>query len=72
PVSVDVSSVTDLDNPDVTALVTLANEQFDAAQEAQQNGNWSEYGAQLDALEETLTELTRLVSELEATPEEAP
>ena len=56
-------TVLDLDNPDVAALVDLANDQFQAAQEAQQAGNWSAYGERLAELEATLTELTRLVSE---------
>lgn len=57
-----IGTALDMDNPDVLALVTLANAQFEAAQQAQQAGDWATYGTQLSELEVTLTELTRLVS----------
>ncbi|MEM8860065.1 MAG: UPF0182 family protein, partial [Chloroflexota bacterium] len=38
-------------------LVEQANAQFEAAQDAQQRGDWSEYGRQIEALERTLQQL---------------
>ena len=41
----------------VLELVQQANAQFEAAQTAQQAGDWAEYGLQIEALEETLRQL---------------
>ena len=38
-------------------LINLANTQFEAAQDAQQRGDWAEYGRQIEALEATLQQL---------------
>ena len=44
-------------------LVEQANAQFEAAQAAQQSGDWAEYGRQIDALEETLQQLANQTEE---------
>ncbi|MFT5194516.1 MAG: uncharacterized membrane protein (UPF0182 family) [Cellvibrionaceae bacterium] len=44
-------------------LIGQANAQFEAAQEAQQQGDWAEYGSQIEALENTLQQLEALNSE---------
>ncbi|MCB0034630.1 MAG: UPF0182 family protein, partial [Anaerolineales bacterium] len=41
----------------VDELIQLANQQFEAAQAAQQAGDWAEYGLQIEALEQTLRQL---------------
>lgn len=41
----------------IEELIQLANDQFVAAQTAQQNGDWAEYGLQIEALEQTLRQL---------------
>ena len=38
-------------------LIQRANQEFAAAQQAQQTGNWAEYGRQLKALQQTLAQL---------------
>ena len=42
------------------ALIARANTEFDAAQEALKAGDFAEYGRQIDALEQTLSDLQRL------------
>ncbi|MEM7798620.1 MAG: UPF0182 family protein, partial [Chloroflexota bacterium] len=51
--------VIDFPTSDATSeeLITLANQQFNAAQQAQQAGDWAAYGAEIEALEETLRQL---------------
>ncbi|MBK7897064.1 MAG: UPF0182 family protein [Anaerolineaceae bacterium] len=44
----------------VEELIAAANAHFEAAQTAQQNGDWATYGAELAALEETLNRLVEL------------
>ncbi len=44
----------------VEELVTSANERFEAAQEAQRNGDWTAYGQELEALQRDLEQLLRL------------
>ncbi len=44
-------------------LVEQANTQFEAAQAAQQAGDWAEYGRQIEALEQTLKQLSDQGSE---------
>lgn len=44
----------------VEELINSASAHFEAAQTAQQNGDWATYGTELDALEETLTRLMEL------------
>ena len=44
----------------VDELIIQANAQFSAAQQAQEAGDWAEYGRQIEALEETLQELETL------------
>ncbi|MEM9773580.1 MAG: UPF0182 family protein [Chloroflexota bacterium] len=46
-------------------LVEQANAQFEAAQAAQQRGDWSEYGRQIEALERTLQQLANQSSEVD-------
>ena len=46
-------------SPRVGELIEQANRQFEAAQEALKAGDWSAYGRQIDALEQTLSELQR-------------
>lgn len=41
-------------------LVQQANQQYDAALRAQQEGDWAEYGRQIEALRQTLDQLERL------------
>jgi uncharacterized protein len=41
-------------------LVQQANEEFQAAQKAQQSGDWAEYGRQIQALQQTLSQLQQL------------
>ncbi len=41
-------------------LIQQANSQFEAAQAAQQAGDWAEYGRQVEALQETLRQLQDL------------
>jgi len=45
---------------DLSALIALANQQFEAADEALRRGDWAEYGRQIDALEATLRKLSAL------------
>ena len=45
---------------DLSALIALANQQFEAAEEALRRGDWAEYGRQIDALETTLQRLNAL------------
>ncbi len=45
---------------DVLELIEQANEQFEAAQAAQQAGDWAEYGRQIAALQRTLRRLQQL------------
>jgi uncharacterized membrane protein (UPF0182 family) len=44
----------------VEELISAANGHFEAAQNAQRNGDWGTYGAELQALEETLNRLVEL------------
>jgi uncharacterized membrane protein (UPF0182 family) len=41
----------------LTQLIQRANQEFDAAQKAQQTGDWAAYGRQLKALKQTLAQL---------------
>ena len=41
-------------------LIQQANAQFEAAQQAQTAGDWAEYGRQIEALQQTLSQLQRL------------
>ena len=41
-------------------LIEQANSQFEAAQAAQQSGDWAEYGRQIEALQQTLSQLQQL------------
>jgi uncharacterized membrane protein (UPF0182 family) len=50
-------------DPAVQALIVTANEHFTAAQTAQQNGDWSTYGQELEALQQTLQELMEATGE---------
>lgn len=54
PVNLDAS---------VEELVQTANEHFNAAEAAQRAGDWSTYGAELDALEQNLQQLMELTGE---------
>lgn len=47
---------------DINALIQQANQQFEAAQAAQQAGDWALYGQQLEALSETLRQLDALTA----------
>ena len=49
----------------VEELISAADAHFEAAQAAQRDGDWATYGAELEALEETLNRLLELTS---ATP----
>ncbi len=53
---------TSADNSDFTVeeLIESANAHFDAAQAAQQNGDWTTYGEELDALQRDLERLEEL------------
>ena len=44
----------------VEELISAADAHFEAAQTAQRNGDWATYGAELNALEETLNRLVEL------------
>ncbi len=44
----------------VADLIDQASQQYEAALQAQQAGDWAEYGRQLDALEQTLQQLQSL------------
>jgi uncharacterized membrane protein (UPF0182 family) len=44
----------------VEELISSANAHFEAAQAAQQNGDWATYGAELEALENDLARLIEL------------
>jgi uncharacterized membrane protein (UPF0182 family) len=46
---------------DVSALIDQANTQFEAAQAALQQGDFAEYGRQVEALQETLRQLEALL-----------
>lgn len=45
------------DKTSVRDLVSLATQRFESAQKAQRGGNWSEYGRQLNLLEQALKQL---------------
>ncbi|MCB9007605.1 MAG: UPF0182 family protein [Ardenticatenaceae bacterium] len=49
----------------VEELINSANAHFEAAQTAQQNGDWATYGAELDALESDLARLVELTGTTE-------
>ncbi len=49
----------------VEELINSANAHFEAAQAAQQNGDWAAYGAELDALESDLSRLIELTGATE-------
>ena len=46
----------------IEELIQLANQQFEAAEQAQRNGDWTEYGRQIDRLQATLEQLNTLTS----------
>jgi len=48
------------EDSDVNSLIESANAHFVAAQEAQQNGDWTTYGEELEALERDLARLLEL------------
>ena len=54
---VEVPTSEELDGIDFEGLIQLANDQFAAAQKAQQAGDWAEYGRQIEGLEQTLRQL---------------
>lgn len=47
-------------NQDIGNLITRANELFQQAQQAQQNGNWADYGQYIDELQKVLGQLETL------------
>lgn len=51
------SGTTDGGEKTQTELIALANESYDAAIAAQKDGNWTEYGTQIDQLQEYLNSL---------------
>lgn len=53
----------DIANIDMDALIESANAHFEAAQEAQQNGDWATYGDELEALEQDLAQLLELTGQ---------
>ena len=46
----------------VNELIQIANQHFEAAQEAQRNGDWATYGAELRALEAVLEQLATVTA----------
>ena len=52
--------VVDISDTDIETLIESANTHFEAAQEAQQNGDWATYGEELEALEQDLETLLEL------------
>jgi uncharacterized membrane protein (UPF0182 family) len=50
-------------DPVIQDLIELANTHFEAAEEAQRNGDWSAYGRELDALQQVLEQLMELTQE---------
>ena len=44
----------------IEELILAASRHYQAAEQAQRNGDWTTYGAELDALEQTLEQLVRL------------
>lgn len=52
-------------NADATIeeLITAANAHFEAAQAAQRDGDWATYGAELDALQATLQQLSQYIDD---------
>ncbi len=51
----------------VEELVISANERFEAAQEAQRNGDWTAYGQELEALQRDLEQLMQLSEQSQQT-----
>jgi uncharacterized membrane protein (UPF0182 family) len=50
-------------DPVIQELIELANTHFEAAEDAQRNGDWSAYGRELDALQQVLEQLMELTQE---------
>jgi uncharacterized membrane protein (UPF0182 family) len=48
-------------DPDLEALINSANARFEAAEEAQREGDWAAYGRELEALQEELQKLMELI-----------
>jgi uncharacterized protein len=46
----------------VDELIQAANRHFEAAQEAQRNGDWATYGSELQALQAVLQQLDALTA----------
>lgn len=72
--SVSSPTVTiDLAGATVEQLIVAANDHYNAAQNHLRNGDWAAYGAEMDALQATLTQLVQLTGGLptSATPTEA-
>jgi hypothetical protein len=55
------ATVLDLSQSSLPQLITLANEQYTRATEAQRNGNWAEYGTQIAELQATLQQMTQVM-----------
>ncbi|MEM7336058.1 MAG: UPF0182 family protein [Chloroflexota bacterium] len=51
------------ENATVEQLIQSANAHFEAAEQAQREGDWATYGAEIEALQQDLEQLSRLVGE---------
>jgi len=58
PVTIDLAGAT------IEQLIVAANEHYNAAQNHLRNGDWAAYGAEMDALQATLTQLVQLTGGL--------
>lgn len=58
--------VIDLANASIEQLIVAANDHYNAAQDYLRNGDWAGYGAEMDALQATLTQLVQLTGGLPA------
>ncbi|MFC1908782.1 UPF0182 family protein [Chloroflexota bacterium] len=50
----------EMDITDIARLITEAQQHYDQAQQYQREGNWAEYGKELDALQAVLEQLAKL------------